>query len=75
MYTTNNIVNELFFFNSEEFEAHISELYSNVDECDLYDLGSMDIEWEIDRSWEVQLYEEMMAEIDYENRMLAQEFI
>lgn len=69
MFTTNNIVNELFFFNSEEFETHISELYSNVDECSLYDLGypiSEDIGDEFQ-----QLYKEMMAEIEYEHRLLA----
>ena len=31
MYTQQDIANELYFFNSEEFELHICELYSNVD--------------------------------------------
>ena len=31
MYTQQDIVNQLFFINSEEFEQHIIELYSNVD--------------------------------------------
>ena len=31
MYTQQDIANELCFFNSEEFELHICELYSNVD--------------------------------------------
>lgn len=31
MYTQQDIVNQLVFFNSEEFEQHIIQLYSNVD--------------------------------------------
>lgn len=31
MYTQQDIVNQLFFINSEEFEQHIIQLYSNVD--------------------------------------------
>lgn len=31
MYTQQDIVNQLVFINSEEFEQHIIELYSNVD--------------------------------------------
>lgn len=70
MYTTNNIVNELFFFNSEEFEAHICELYSNVEEGDLYEL---DYPISEDMGDEFQeLYREMMAEIEYEHRLLAE---
>ena len=31
MYTQQDIVNQLLFINSEEFEQHIIQLYSNVD--------------------------------------------
>ena len=31
MYTQQDIVNQLFFINSEEFEQHIIQLYTNVD--------------------------------------------
>lgn len=31
MYTQQDIVNQLLFINSEEFEQHIVQLYSNVD--------------------------------------------
>ena len=70
MYTTQDIANELYFFNSEEFELHICELYSNVEDGDLYDLD-YDISEDIGDEFQ-QLYKEMMAEIEYEHRLLAE---
>lgn len=70
-----NLVNELYSMNTEEFNTHMATICNNVSEEDLYDLEPLDIDLEIEKSWEVELYEEMLAEIAYENRMLAQEFI
>lgn len=70
-----NLVNELYSMNTEDFNTHMATIFNNVSEEDLYDLEPLDIDWEIEKSWEVELYEEMLAEIAYENRMLAQEFI
>ena len=64
MYTQQDIVNQLLFINSEEFEQHIIQLYSNVDVDEI----------NTPEEYLSELYDTILAEIEADMGMARLEY-